>query len=84
MPQDFREAARLYARAAERDDPAAELNLGCLHLHGRDMPRDAYAARLWFLRVAFDDSPFNTAWLHYLSTRPGFTTSGRTRCHSCW
>ena len=47
-PQDLAEAFAWYHRAAERNHPAAQYNLGLAYAEGRGTPRDPVAAARWF------------------------------------
>ena len=58
VARDFREAAALYQKAADRGDPAAQFNLGVMYYKGRGVPRDYVETHKW-LKIAaarFQDS----------------------------
>lgn len=50
LPRDAGKAAYYKARAVENGDAPAMAEVGAAHLHGKGRPRDAAAARDWFLR----------------------------------
>ncbi len=47
LPQDYKDAAALYRRAAERGDPVAQLNLGDYYSRGKGVERDLVQAYFW-------------------------------------
>jgi hypothetical protein len=50
--QDYREAYRLYCKAAMLGDPTAAYNLGWMYFNGRGLPRQPEFAVGWFKRAA--------------------------------
>ena len=46
-PQDWQDAATLFARAADKGHPAAMANLGLLYRQGRGVPQDYVLAQMW-------------------------------------
>lgn len=55
VKQDFSQAAEWYARAAERNFPQANVNLGNMYLVGYGVPRDMHKALEIFQRYADRD-----------------------------
>ncbi len=51
-PVDAVEAARWYRRAADLDEPVAQLNLGEMYMLGIGVPRDVVRAHLWLTLAA--------------------------------
>src|SRR5690606_32920114 len=43
---------RWWGRAAEKNDPGAQYNLGAVYLHGQSVAADAARALYWFKRAA--------------------------------
>ncbi len=52
IPQDFREAARLYLSAADQNHPEAQFHLGYLSEMGRGVPKQYAEVRKWYERAA--------------------------------
>ena len=48
VAQDYSEAAKWYALAAEGGDPYAQNNLGVFYKYGRGVPKDLVQAYKWF------------------------------------
>lgn len=48
VPENEKQAAALYRKAAEKGDRLAHNNLGILHILGRGVPKDLTAAHNWF------------------------------------
>ncbi|MGB0750204.1 MAG: tetratricopeptide repeat protein, partial [Magnetospiraceae bacterium] len=57
VPEDAREAARLYRLAADQGHPAAATKLGYLHSVGLGVTKDPVLAHDWFLKAALLDYP---------------------------
>jgi TPR repeat protein len=47
-PQDYLEAVKWFRRAADQDDPVAELRLGMMYLKNQGVPQDFVQAHKWF------------------------------------
>ena len=52
LPQDFRQAAAWYRKAAEQGYPEAEASLGYLYHHGRGVPQDDIEAAHWYQKAS--------------------------------
>ena len=52
VPQDHKEAMRLYREAAEQGVAMAQYNLGLLYTKGRGVPQDHKEARKWLGKAA--------------------------------
>ena len=48
VPQDDKEALRLYRLSAEQGDAKAQLNLGFMYYHGQGVPQDYVLAHMWW------------------------------------
>jgi uncharacterized protein len=48
VPQDFAEAAKWYALAAEQGDAQAQYNLGIAYARGEGVTQDEVEAHMWF------------------------------------
>jgi len=47
VPQDYKEAVRLYRLSAEQGDAFAQYNLGVMYAKGRGFPQDYILAHMW-------------------------------------
>jgi len=47
VPQDYKEAVRLYRLSAEQGDAKAQLNLGNNYALGEGVPQDYVSAHMW-------------------------------------
>jgi TPR repeat protein len=52
VPQDYREAAEWFRKAAEQGEAAAQSWLGSMYSHGRGLPQDYEEAAKWFRKAA--------------------------------
>ena len=52
VPQDYKEAVRLYRLAAEQGFAPAQYNLGAIYFEGLGVPQDHKEAEKWFRRSA--------------------------------
>ncbi len=57
VKQDFAEAARWYAKAAERGDAFAQSNLGLLYANGQGVKQDYVQTYKWFALAATSHGP---------------------------
>ena len=48
VPQDYKEAVRLYRLSAEQGDREAQYNLGVMYGKGQGVPQDYVLAHMWF------------------------------------
>jgi TPR repeat protein len=48
VPQDYKEAVRLYRLSAEQGDAKAQSNLGNNYALGEGVPQDYVSAHMWF------------------------------------
>ncbi len=56
VPQDYAEAAKWWARAAEQDVGLAQLALGGMYGAGEGVPQDSVRAHMW-LNLAVKNAP---------------------------
>jgi TPR repeat protein len=49
VPQDYKEAVRLYRLAAEQGNTAAQFNLGSAYYNGLGVPQNDIQAYMWFI-----------------------------------
>ena len=52
LPQDKKEAARLYRLSAEQGNAYAQCNLGFMYERGEGVPKDLNEARKWYQKAA--------------------------------
>ena len=48
VPQDYKEAVRLYRLSAEQGHAKAQSNLGTMYYNGQGVPQDYVLAHMWF------------------------------------
>jgi hypothetical protein len=52
VPQDYKEAAKWYRKAAEHGHAVAQNNLGAMYEHGEGVPQDYKEAAKWYRKAA--------------------------------
>jgi TPR repeat protein len=52
VPQDSKEAAKWFQRAASQGEANAQFNLGLMHQSGEGMPKDIVRAHMWYSLAA--------------------------------
>ncbi|OPZ58790.1 MAG: putative beta-lactamase HcpC precursor [Deltaproteobacteria bacterium ADurb.Bin510] len=52
LPQDFRQAADFFRRAAEQGDAPAQFSLGLMYGRGQGVPQDFDQAQAWIQKAA--------------------------------
>ena len=55
VPQDYKEAAKWYRKAAEQDEPDGQLKLAEMYRKGHGVPQDYEEAVKWYRQVAEQD-----------------------------
>ena len=48
VPQDYKEAVRLYRLSAEQGFAEAQYNLGVMYYNGQGVPQDYVSAHMWW------------------------------------
>lgn len=77
IPQDYKQAAKWYLKAAELWHAPSQYNLALLHEHGLGVPIDYEAARHWYRKAANQDygvAQFNLAVMYSIGQgmKPNF------------
>lgn len=79
-PLDHKEALHWYQIAAEKDDPEAQYQVGCLLKEGKNIPHDAVGAETWLKKAAdngFSEAALKIASLHNLPATSVLTNLSR-------
>ncbi len=67
VPQDYKQAAAWYRKAAEQGDAEAQDNLGFLYHNGRGVPQDYTQAAAWYRKAAeqgYAEAQYNLGFLY--------------------
>ena len=63
VPQDYKEAAKWYRKAAEQGDSLAQGELGWLYNVGKGVVQDDKEAAKWYAKAAEQGTPADTSYL---------------------